>query len=275
MIRLFFFYLPALAGLLTASASAEDAITPTQTMHLFNGKDLGNFYTWLADSGRADPDKVFSVAEYIDGGPAIRISGQRWGSLTTVKSYANYRLVVEFRWGLLTWADRKLGVRDSGVLVHGEGRDGASRPDFKGPWMRSIECQVGEGIVGDFIGVGGYNEDGRRVVPEFTVKTRKVGRELFYDPAGQPVRAQRVAWSGRAPGWTDTLGFRAKDDAESPWGQWTRLEVMCEGDNITHVVNGKVVNVATGASLTKGKILLQSEGAEVYYRRIDLEPLTR
>ena len=199
MIRLFFFYLPALAGLLTASASAEDAITPTQTMHLFNGKDLGNFYTWLADSGREDPDKVFSVAEYIDGGPAIRISGQRWGSLTTVKSYANYRLVVEFRWGLLTWADRKLGVRDSGVLVHGEGRDGASRPDFKGPWMRSIECQVGEGIVGDFIGVGGYNEDGRRVVPEFTVKTRKVGRELLHlpwDTICMIRRASRCARSG-------------------------------------------------------------------------------
>ena len=54
----------------------------------------------------------------------------RWGALITNKEYSNYRLVVEFRWGLLTWAQRKTGVRDSGVLVHAQGRDGNSRPDF-------------------------------------------------------------------------------------------------------------------------------------------------
>jgi hypothetical protein len=265
----------AIVLLTVAGSAAQDAIVPKDTIHLFNGKDLSNFYTWLADSGHEDPDKVYTVVEHLDGGPAIRISGQRWGSLTTKQSYANYRLVVEFRWGLLTWADRKYGVRDSGVLVHGQGRDGNSRADFKGPWMRSVECQVGEGIVGDFIAVGGYDEGGRRVVPELNVRVKKLGRELFYDPAGQPARASRVAWSGRDPEWKDVLGFRGKNDVESPDGQWTRLEVICEGNNITHVVNGKTVNVATGSTLSKGKILLQSEGAEVYYRRIDLEPLTR
>ena len=261
--------------LAAAAAAGQQAITPKETIHLFNGRDLGNFYAWLADSGRADPDKVFTVVDQIDGAPAIRISGQRWGSLTTRESYTNYRLVIEYRWGLLTWANRKNAVRDSGVLVHGQGRDGASRADFKGPWMRSIECQVGEGIVGDFIAVGGYQEDGRRVVPQLTVKARKAGRELFYDPAGAPTQTTRVAWSGRDPKWEDVLGFRGRNDVESPLGQWTRLEVVCEGPNITHIVNGKVVNVATGSGLSHGKILLQSEGAEVYYRRIDLEPLTR
>jgi hypothetical protein len=259
----------------TAVGASAQAITPKETIHLFNGKDLTNFYTWLADTGHQDPDKVFSVVEHIDGGPAIRISGQRWGSLTTNREYSNYRIVMEFRWGLLTWANRKYGVRDSGVLVHGQGRDGNSRPDFKGPWMRSIECQVGEGIVGDFIAVSGYEDDGRRIAPQLTVKVRKSGGELFYDPSGPPMRVGRVAWSARDPEWKDVLGFRGKNDVESPDGQWTRLEMMCEGDSITHVVNGKVVNAGTGSSLTQGKILFQSEGAEIYFRRIDLEPLTK
>jgi hypothetical protein len=219
---------------------------------------------------------VFSVVEAIDGVPAIRISGQRWGTLATKREYANYRLVMEYRWGVLTWAQRKNGVRDSGILLHGQGRDGNSKADLNGPWMRSIECQVGEGIVGDFIVVGGFEEDGRRLVPKLTVKVRKApSGELFYDPAGVEREVGRVAWSGRDPDWSDVLGFRGRNDVESPWDRWTKLEVICEGDSITHTVNGKIVNVGTRSSLTRGKILIQSEGAEMYIRRFDLEPLTR
>ncbi len=262
--------------LLAILACAQDAVTPRETMHLFNGKDLSNFYTWLVDTKYQDPERVFSVVEAIDGGPAIRISGERWGSLTTKRAYANYRLVMEYRWGLLTWAERKDGVRDSGILLHGQGRDGNSRADFNGPWMQSVECQVGEGIVGDFIVVRGFDENGQRLLPKLTVKVRKAPNgELFYDPNGEEREVGRVAWAGRDPEWKDTLGFRGKNDVESPWDRWTRLEVVCEGDSITHIVNGKVVNTGARSSLTKGKILMQSEGAEMYIRRFDLEPLNR
>jgi hypothetical protein len=262
--------------ILGCAARADEPVTPTRTVHLFNGKDLANFYTWLVDYKYQDPDKVFSVVEHIDGGPAIRISGQHWGSLITNQQYTNYRLVVEFRWGLLTWAQRKTGVRDSGVLVHAQGRDGNSRPDFNGPWMQSVECQVGEGIVGDFIVVRGYDDNGQRVIPGLTVRVRKgANGEWFYDPKGEPTVVGRANWYGHDPEWKDVLGFRGRNDVESPFGQWTRLEVMCEGDSITNIVNGKTVSVGTRSTLTKGKIMFQSEGAEVYFRRIDIEPLTR
>ncbi len=272
-----FFQMAAILALLLApDLRAADAITPSKTSPLFNGKDLSNFYTWLVDTGYQDPARVFSVVEQIDGAPAIRISGERWGTLATKHEYTNYRLVVEYRWGLLTWAQRKNGVRDSGILLHGQGRDGNSRPDFNGPWMQSVECQVGEGITGDFIVVRGYDEKGERLVPRLTVKVRKAAnKELFYDPNGTPMEVGRVAWSERDPGWKDVLGYRGKNDVESPWDQWTKLEVICEGDSITHIVNGKVVNAGSGSSLTKGKILVQSEGAEMYIRRFDLEPINR
>jgi hypothetical protein len=38
-------------------------------------------------------------------------------------------------------------------------------------------------------------------------------------------------------------------------------------------VNGKVVNKASGLSLTKGKIFIQTEGAEMYVRNVVLTPL--
>ena len=51
--------------------------------------------------------------------------------------------------------------------------------------------------------------------------------------------------------------------------------MIADGDRVTNVVNGKVVNEGTRSSLTEGRILVQSEGAEIYFRRIDLEPAAR
>ena len=65
-----------------------------------------------------------------------------------------------------------------------------------------------------------------------------------------------------------------KTDAEKPTGEWNTVEVVCDGDKITNIVNGVVVNEGTKASVTKGRILLQSEGAEVYYRKVELQPLS-
>jgi hypothetical protein len=50
---------------------------------------------------------------------------------------------------------------------------------------------------------------------------------------------------------------------------------FCHGGNITNFVNGHVGNVATQSRLRKGKLLFQSEGAEIFYRRIELTPLKK
>lgn len=256
----------------------SSAIRPGSTVHLFDGKSLDQFETWLVDDHRQDPLRVFTVVDQVDGAPAIRISGERWGGLVTRQSYRDYRLVVEFRWGLVTWGDRRDSARDSGVLVHGQGTHGNTGRDGNGAWMRSIEAQVIEGGVGDFILVAGFEPDGRRLTPAMTARgaTDRDG-EPVYDPAGQPREFQtgRINWFGRDPDWEDKLGFRGRQDVESPYGQWTRLEVVAEGDRLTNIVNGKVVNEGSKASLTEGRILIQSEGAEIYYRKIDLEPLAK
>ncbi len=59
------------------SGSQSAIITPDQTIKLFNGKDLTNFYTWLVDKHFDDPERVFSVVDNVDGAPAIRVSGER------------------------------------------------------------------------------------------------------------------------------------------------------------------------------------------------------
>jgi hypothetical protein len=265
---------PLLAG--AVPPAVPQAIRPERTIALFDGQGLGSFYTWLVDSHREDPDRVFTVVDQIDGAPALRISGQHWGGLITRKAYRDYHLVVEFRWGLLTWGERRHAARDSGVLVHGQGPDGNTAADFNGPWMRSVEAQIIEGGVGDLILVAGYDPDGRRLVPRLTAPvTPDRDGEPVYDPRGEAreLEGGRLNWSGRDADWEDRIGFRGPGDVESPPGEWTRLEVVADGDRITNIVNGTVVNQGSGSSLQGGKILIQSEGAEIYFRRIELQPV--
>ena len=253
-----------------------EAIVPSQPIKLFNGKDLSNFYTWIVNHSKSDPLRVFTVVEEIDGAAAIRVSGENWGGLVTNEEFHDYRLVVEFRWGLPTWGVRKGSARDSGVLVHSQGRDGNTREDFNGPWMRSMEAQIIEGGVGDFISIPGYDEDGTQSSPAFTITARKPENDQpYFDPRGEKIRIERwrVNWFGRDPNWKDVIGFRGAKDVESPEGQWTTMEVVCDGSSVTNIVNGVVVNALTECAYTEGKIQFQSEGAEIYFRRIELLPL--
>ena len=53
------------------------------------------------------------------------------------------------------------------------------------------------------------------------------------------------------------------------------MEVICDGDTITTILNGLVVNVGTRSSHTQGKIQFQSEGAELFFRTIEVRPLIK
>ena len=258
----------ALIAALTITAPLA-AQTVTEPIKLFNGKDLTNFYTYLASPKKGepvlgknnDPEKVFSV---VDG--SIRVSGKVYGAFITEKEYENYHLITEFKWGKQTWPPREKATRDSGILLHCVGPDGGA-----GPWMESIECQMIEGGTGDFILVKGKTQPTLKATVEQRVK------QWYYSPKGEAKKfaGGRINWWGRDPDWKDTLGFRGKEDVEHPVGEWNTLECLCAGDKITIVLNGKTVNVGTEASHTRGKILFQSEGAEVFFRRIDLTPLKK
>jgi 3-keto-disaccharide hydrolase len=264
----------AVAGLTAQTPSS--AITPSSIIKLFDGKSLANFDTWLVDHHETDPERVFSVVDQIDGAPAIRISGQVWGGLLTKQAYRDYRLTVEYRWGGVTWGDRKARARDSGLLLHAQGRLGNTGKDFNGPWLRSIEFQIIEGGAGDILPVAGYTEEGEQVRPSVTVKSRKDrDGENVFDPDGEPrvYSSGRINWWGRSEDWADRLGFRGPQDVESPGLEWTRLEAVVEKGNLTYYVNGKLVNAGTESSWSEGRIMIQSEGAEIYFRRIDLEPI--
>lgn len=246
---------------------------------IFNGRDLAGWDTYLGPRYDVtkkdfagphvglnhDPDGVFSVVE-VDGAPAIRISGAVFGAASTQGEFENYHLRLQFKWGDLRFPPRVNSKRDSGVLYHSVGPYAAGW--FF--WMRSQEFQVQERDTGDYWAVGGAS-----------IKThvRKHGEgekpDYFYSPGGD----YEVFRSGAKAGGRVRRSF----DAEFENGRWNTLDLYCVGSTSMHVVNGALVMVLRESEqpdgkggfipLTKGKIQLQSEGAEVFFRSITIEPI--
>lgn len=260
------------------AGGAAPAVTPAETITLFDGKtvaDLSRFYTWLQASGREDPLRVFTVVDRVDGAPAIRISGEGYGGLVTRDSFRDYRLVFEYRWGTVTWGGRKERARNSGVLFHCQGPDGSHKPSFRSAWMRSIEYEIEEGRTGTIVLVDGYDRDSpERIAPSVVMRT-KAGD--VWDPAGEPRRYEAFAFlfhSTYDAAWKDVLGFRNPRDADRPVGEWNRAELVARGGDLSFLLNGHTIMEATDASLREGRLLFQTEGAEIFYRLIELHPLS-
>jgi hypothetical protein len=244
---------------------------------LFNGKDLTGWDTYvgpLFDSSgnrvsevpvglNMDPNKVFTVVN--EGGEkCIRISGENFGGISTVDAYTNYHLRLLFKWGKLKWPPKKDKKRDSGLLYHCVGPHGA---DF-GFWMRSQEFQIEEGNCGDYWGVAGGVEDVRAV--------KKSDTDYVYSPS-----AEWYTFSAKSKTGRHCIKIA---DAEKPSGEWNTLDLYTHGDTSVHMINGKVMMVLYHSRQTendkelpliKGKLQIQSEGAEIFYKQILIKPLEK
>lgn len=242
---------------------------------LFNGKNFSGWNTYLGppldSSGKKigdipvglnqDPKRVFTVIEQ-DGEKIIRISGEAWGGIATSKEFSNFHLQLMFKWGTLTWGQKKKKKKDSGLLYFATGPDGA---DY-GAWMRSQEFQIEEGNCGDYWGVAGGMQD--------IAVVKKSDSTYVYDASGTLNTFSATSKIGRH--------CIKQGDAENASGQWNTLDLYCKGDTSVHVINGKVMMVLYHSSqlengqvlpLVKGKIQIQSEGAEIYYKQIMIKPL--
>lgn len=253
-------------GLLLVCAIPFSSSRAGEPVSLFEGKDMARWYTFLRDHGKdKDPNGNFSVRNGI-----LRISGQDFGGLITRDEYANYEVQVEYAWGGKVWPPREKTARDSGLLLHSTGPDGAVGKS----WLEGIQCNMIEGGTGD-ISITGSN-------PKYSFKAqaeeRPAGKKVgFYWKDGATARAfspgNRLFWFGRDPAWENALGFRGKNDVEKGVGEWNTLIVTMKGDTMTVRLNGVTLSRATNLGITRGKLQIQSEGAEILFKKITLTPL--
>lgn len=242
---------------------------------LFNGRNLDGWDTYLRatdmsgyylDSTKTylppigvnkDPLKVFTIVNN-----AIRVSGEIWGAFTSKAQYSNYHIRFQTKWGVKKWPPRDGDdvYRDAGFLFHCSGPF-----DYAfNCWMRSLEFNIQEGEFGDFTDVhAGMPE--LRTSPGKTLKGKDIDQ---YDMSGVFSRTA----SGRS--------YRS-GNFESPYGEWTTNEAIIRQADAVFIVNGFVVNRLFNIwredlkqQTQRGKIQFQSEGAEVFYRNIEMRPLS-
>ncbi len=226
---------------------------PEGYVSLFNGKDF-NGWDIIKDNEQSDAE-LFSIEDGM-----IRTykgleanSEQPFGELITKKEYENFILTLEYKWGKKKFKPRDESVRDAGVLFH------AFEEDIF--WASGAECQIQEGDTGDLwlVGVQG--------------STKLDEGNNHYNPNG------KVFTKGEDP--NDRYhSFSRNWYWEQPG--WNKVSLDVRGSGAIFKVNGKIVNEVFDLKryhkdseewkpLTKGKILLQAEGAEIFYRNIYLK----
>ena len=264
--------------LMTVAHAANDAWQP-----LFNGKDLTGWDTemmnlpdpkwdvpglargtngvYLEPLGKnRDPLHVFTVTN-MDGEPTIHVSGQGFGVMMTTETFTNVHVHLQIKWGDRRWSKKSNSPWDTGLLYFCHSEAGLADRT----WPRSLEFQICQNEFGDLYALAS----------QVTVPARRDGRLWRYDPAG-----------------TNTLFLQKRPignhcahlvDPEKPKGEWNTIDLYTLNGDSIHVVNGQVVmrlhnaqrlDGEVPAPLTFGKLCLQTEGGECYFREVEVQPIT-
>lgn len=210
-----------------------------------------------------DPKNVFTVIQE-DDEKVIRISGEIFAGLVTKSEYENYHLKWDFKWGDKKWEPRLNEKRNSGILFHSVGE----HTDFWNVWMTSLEYEVQENDCGDFITIGAV----RAKVPAI-----KNGNKYTFTPKADTLEFSWKKYGG------ETGRCSKPGDPEKPHGEWNTMDLYCLGNTSIFAVNDKVVMVVIDPEvridgvwkpMTKGKIQIQSESAEIFYKNMKIKSIS-
>ncbi len=203
---------------------------------------------------------VFTMIEQ-GGKPVLRITGEIYGCATTKQEFSNYHFRASFKWGEKKWEPRLTELKDSGILYHSRGEFGV---EYWKSWALSQEFQVIEHGLGEYW---------RQATSAFDIRA----------DAKAP-GAEAPKWNPKAP-WMVFDGSNnhalAGSDEDRP-GEWNTIELVCFEDRCVHIANGKVVMALKNARyrdgdkvipMIGGKLQIQSEAAEVFYRDIEIRSI--
>jgi hypothetical protein len=251
------------AGLLITGAAlaAEDSAA---WKPLFNGKNLNGWtvhYASKTADGAPSPEKFFDVENGVIHVYRDEAAGSEQPNayLLSTGEHKDYKLSLEYKWGEKKFVPRLNVVRDAGLLYH-------VHRERAGDWPAAVESQIQEGDVGDLWAIVS------RASSTINPKTQRFMRP---EEGGVPVTV----------GDHDKFG-RVRHGRVNEYPGWNTLEVIVQGDRAMHVING-VPNLRVSdmkswdagsnswVKLDHGRIALQAEGAELFYRNIKVRPLTK
>jgi Domain of Unknown Function (DUF1080) len=238
--------------LLDASEVAkEDGFTP-----LFNGTNWDGWYLKIKSGDTEMAKRVFGIENGIihvfkdlpDGYQLNLGSNDTHGMVYTEKKYSKFIFKFDYKWGKKIVNNFDQFQYDAGCYYH--------VVDDK-IWPKGIEYQVrfnhleNKNHTGDFWadGLEWYSDESNTFVSPQEGGVLKLGQ-----------RGEHRALANSR--------VHALDD------QWNQCEVIVMGDQyVIHKLNGQVVNYATKLPYHEGKIGLQAETAEIFYRNIRIKEL--
>jgi len=240
--RLLTIVVPLLLAAQPVAASGDGFV------RLFDGQTFTNWQRFN------DPGDVFKIEDGMLHVLDVPEGPRDFAYLITDREYTNYHFKVRYRWGQKKFAPRAFDKRDAGILYHVVG------PDVI--WPRSVESQIQEGDTGDIFLVSGTGA-ATTVAPNVALPERQylAGGEPYAQIDGRVVKAETV----------DSLT------------DWKLTEIVVTGTESAHIVNGVVVArmsdmTEPGATqrvpLDRGRILLQAEGAEIFYDAVEIKEFT-
>lgn len=215
--------------------------------------------------GLGNHRNIYTVIEE-NGEAVLKVTGEIFGSLNSKKEYENYHLKFDIKWGEKRWEPRLKALRNNGLLYHSVGAYGSG---LWNTWMSSLEFEVEATNFGDFITINDTSV--RAKCPAV-----KKGKRKYQYQANAPL--VDFCWTGQESGRCYGENF------EKPHGQWNTLELICFNGKAIHIVNGQVVmeveqaeffNGNSWEPLVKGKLQIQSEGAETYFKNFKIRKITQ
>jgi hypothetical protein len=281
------FLLPAISIAQPATSSQSVAQTRVQNLKFeaLLDKDLTKWGNYLAFSHKPDYNGkppvdekgtpiepigynkdtkgLFTMVEE-NGEKVLKVSGEVYGCLYTKDEYENFHLKLQVKWGTKAYGPRIGKLKDSGILYFSQGPSGV---DYWRAWMLSQEFQIMEGHTGDYWNISTSAADIRAFLPEGKMNS-------IADPS-QPF----LNFGTGAP---EGLCIR-NENHEKPGNEWNTVELICYQGKSLHIVNGHVVMILKNSHyvqdgkkipLVKGKIQLQSEGNEVYFKDVQIKDIT-
>jgi hypothetical protein len=235
---------------------------------LFNGRDLAGWSFYQDGIGHVDSTNAVVVERGVIHMLGPRHTGSDrpgFGHIATIREYGDYHLRLQYKFGERRFEPRLLAKRNSGVLYH-------MFPETDRVWPNSVEFQLEESDVGDAILIN------TRCWP---------GNDLGGTPAWpeQVSFGSRVTFTVAEPRPAIERQHLHKNGDFERQLAWNTVELIASGDKAAQLVNGRIVNTLyelvgqdvhdrnVYRPLTRGRIGLELEGAEVFFRNVEIRPL--
>jgi hypothetical protein len=274
----------------TASEKIELTNAEDEWVSIWNGKDLTGWHTYFNSPfsayditqegflGLDNPTQDIIDVVQLEDGSAIRISGTAFGMMFTEQDYGNYHIKLKVKWGNDKHAPVVNEARNTGLLYHGFGEPGSAYA-----YLNTVEFEIQEGNMGDFWPIGDI---------EIDVPSKPTDSKFHQYDENSPLRTYSTTKFYK-DGLTEYVEVGLMDslvkmyvkkfpDKENKHGEWNDIDLICFGDSSIHMVNGTVVmrlfnarKMSDKSPLKAGKLVIQSEGAEVFYKDIRLKRIDK